>query len=161
MSSTVSDADLHLLRQAIEISKNAVQHGNHPFGALLADGEGQVLLQAENTVVTDGDATGHAETNLVRLASRKFGAPILNDCTLYTSCEPCAMCSGAIYWAGIGRVVYALAETSLLALTGSHPENPTLEVPCRIVFNGGQRHTSVAGPAIEAEASHAHEGFWN
>jgi tRNA(Arg) A34 adenosine deaminase TadA len=71
------------------------------------------------------------------------------------------MCSGAIYWAGIHRVVYALAETSLLALTGSHAENPTLKLPCREVFAGGQRTTTVVGPLLEEEAAEAHHTFWH
>jgi tRNA(Arg) A34 adenosine deaminase TadA len=156
-----TEADRELLRQAIKVADDAVRHGNHPFGALLTDSDGQVVLTAENTVVTDDDVTGHAETNLVRHASRTIGRTGLADYTLYTSCEPCAMCSGAIYWAGIHRVVYALAETSLLALTGSHAENPTLKLPCREVFAGGQRTTIVVGPLLEEEAAEAHQVFWH
>jgi tRNA(Arg) A34 adenosine deaminase TadA len=131
--------DLTLLRRAIAISADAVAHGNHPFGALLADPSGEVLLSAENTVVTEGDVTGHAETNLVRLASRSLPPELLATATLYTSCEPCAMCSGATYWAGIGRVVFAMSEADLRALTGAHEDNPTLALPCREVFARGRR----------------------
>jgi tRNA(Arg) A34 adenosine deaminase TadA len=159
---TVTDADIALLREAIRISQAAVAHGNHPFGALLSDAGGLVMATAENSVTTESDVTCHAETNLVRTAAaRGFSAAELAGCTLYTSCEPCAMCSGAIYWAGIGRVVYALAETSLLGLTGTHPQNPTLQLPCRVVFGAGDRETAVAGPAIEAEAAQPHRGFWH
>jgi tRNA(Arg) A34 adenosine deaminase TadA len=153
-----SDADL--LRRAVAISVSAVEHGNHPFGALLTDASGAIVLEAENTVTTDRDVTGHAETNLVRLASGRFTPAELAAFTLYTSCEPCAMCSGAIYWAGIGRVVYALSEEGLLALTGSHPENPTLNLPCRVVFAAGQGTVEVSGPQLEDEASAPHRGFW-
>ncbi|MFD7102034.1 nucleoside deaminase [Streptomyces celluloflavus] len=72
----------------------------------------EILLEAENTVTTGRDATGHAETNLVRLATATYDAGFLRTCSLYTSTEPCAMCSGAIYWGGIGRVVYAPAGTN-------------------------------------------------
>ena len=150
--------DETLLRRAIAISISSVAHGNHPFGALLADGS-EVVLEAENTVTTTGDVTGHAETNLVRLAGR-FSLLQLRSFTLYTSCEPCAMCSGAIYWAGIGRVVYALSEHDLLPLTGDHPDNPTLSLPSREVFARGQRTVVVAGPALESEAREPHVGFW-
>ena len=150
--------DETLLRRAIAISISSVAHGNHPFGALLADGS-QVVLEAENTVTTTGDVTGHAETNLVRLTGR-FSLSQLRSFTLYTSCEPCAMCSGAIYWAGIGRVVYALSEHDLLPLTGDHPDNPTLSLPSREVFARGQRTVAVAGPALEDEARKPHVGFW-
>lgn len=70
------------------------------------------------------------------------------------------MCAGAIYWSGIGRVVYALSEVRLLDLTGSHPENPTLSLPCREVFARGQRAIDVVGPLLEDEAAAAHAGFW-
>ena len=71
------------------------------------------------------------------------------------------MCAGGAYWTGVGRVVYALAEESLLALTGSDPENPTLSLPCRDVFAAGQREVEVIGPVMEDEARVAHLGFWN
>lgn len=149
-----------LLRQAVAIAQRARDHGNHPFGALLADGRGQVLLTAENTVVTGSDATGHAETNLVRLASAAYSPAELADLVLYTSTEPCAMCSGAIFWSGIGGVVYALAETTLYQFTGDDESNLTLELPCRTVFAAGRRHVTVQGPFEIAEARDVHAGFW-
>ena len=150
-----------LLRQAIAVARQSREHGNHPFGALLADPDGQVLLSAENTVVTGSDATGHAETNLVRLASAAHSAVDLRALTLYTSTEPCAMCSGAIYWSGIGTVVYALAEAELYEMTGSDEDNPTLVLPCRTVFAAGQRQVVVEGPFSIDEAREVHAGFWH
>jgi len=150
-----------LLRQAIVVARQAREHGNHPFGALLADPDGNVLLSAENTVVTGTDATGHGETNLVRLASARYSTSELRGLTLYTSTEPCAMCSGAIYWSGIGTVVYALAETELYEMTGSDDNNPTLVLPCRTVFAAGQRPTLVEGPFAIDEARDVHAGFWH
>jgi tRNA(Arg) A34 adenosine deaminase TadA len=152
--------DLDHLRRAIAVSKRAVEHGNHPFGAVLVDPAGVVVLEAENTVVTGRDVTGHAETNLVRMTGH-LGLAELAACTLVTSCEPCAMCSGAIYWAGIGRVVYGLGEPDLLAITGANPANPTLAVPCRTVFAGGRRPITVAGPLLADEAREPHLTFWN
>jgi tRNA(Arg) A34 adenosine deaminase TadA len=150
-----------LLRQAIAVARQSREHGNHPYGALLADSDGQVLLSAENTVVTGSDATGHAETNLVRLASARYSTSELRGLTLYTSTEPCAMCSGAIYWSGIGTVVYALAESELYEMTGSDDNNPTLVLPCRTVFAAGQRPTLVEGPFAIDEARDVHAGFWH
>ena len=150
-----------LLRRAVALARAARDHGNHPFGSLLADADGSVLLEAENTVVTEADTTGHAETNLVRLASRRFGREVLRTCVLYTSTEPCAMCSGAIYWSAIGQVVYALAESGLAELTGPDPENPTLSLPCREVFARGQRPVAVLGPFDLPEALAVHDGFWS
>lgn len=156
----MNDTDLALLRRAIAIAYRARAHGNHPFGALLADRDGNVLLEAENTVTTDHDCTGHAETNLMRMASRQYEPVFLADCTLYTSTEPCAMCAGAIYWSGVGRVVFAMSEEDLLALTGDNPENQTFTLPCREVFARGQRQVAVDGPALAEEARQAHAGFW-
>ena len=70
------------------------------------------------------------------------------------------MCSGAIYWAGIGRVVYGQTEKSLKALTGAHAENPTLDLPCRVVFGAGQRAVEVIGPLLEDEAAAIQADFW-
>ncbi|WP_396667487.1 nucleoside deaminase [Microbacterium sp. R86528] len=155
-----SAIDTAHLRTAIQIANESVAAGNHPFGAVLADPDGTVVLSAQNSVVTERDVTCHAETNLVRLAMRRYDPDQLGSFTLYTSCEPCAMCAGAIYWSGIGRVVFALGETTLYELTGINPDNPTLAVPSRVVFGGGQRSTEVVGPALEDEAAVAHESFW-
>ena len=151
--------DEGFLRRALELASEARASGNHPFGALLVGPDGTVLAEARNSVVTERDATGHAETNLVRLAGRVDAD--LRACTLYTSTEPCAMCAGAIYWSGIGRVVYGLSEVELLELTGTgNPDNPTLALPSREVFARGQRPVVVDGPSLEAEARAVHDGFW-
>ena len=138
----------------------AREHGNNPFAALIVAPNGVVLLEAENTVITEKDCTGHAELNLVRRASQRFAPEILAASTLYTSTEPCAMCSGAIYWSGVGRVVFSLSETQLYAM-GRDPNNPALVLPCREVFARGRRHVEVVGPMLEDEAREVHEGFWS
>ncbi len=149
-----------LLQQAISLAASARRHGNHPFGAVLADADGHVLLTAENTVVTTGDVTGHAETNLVRAASASISVADLRSMALYSSTEPCAMCSGAIYWSGIGTVVYALGEDALREITGVDERNPTLQMPCRTVFAAGQREVIVRGPYSLSSALDVHAGFW-
>ena len=156
-----SGGDLGFLRRAIELAARSRAAGNHPFGALIVGADGGVLAEAMNrSVPGKGDATGHAELEAVRTASAGYPPDVLRSATLYSSAEPCAMCAGAIYWAGIGRVVYGLSEARLLALTGSHPENPTLALPCREVFARGQRAIDVVGPLIEDEAAAVHAGFW-
>jgi tRNA(Arg) A34 adenosine deaminase TadA len=157
----LDEAQTDHLRTAIGVARNARVNGNHPFGAILVDASGTQLLAAENSVVTSRDATGHAETNLVRTASGRYYPAELATCTLYTSTEPCAMCSGAIYWSGIGRVVFALSESELLELTGDNPENPTLSLPSREVFARGQREITVVGPVPLPEAQAVHAGFWS
>lgn len=152
--------DIHFLRTAIQLAASARVHGNHPFGALLVDRDGNVLLEAENSVMTERDCTNHAETNLVRLATRRFDRETLAGATLYTSTEPCAMCSGAIFWSGIGRVVYALSEERLLEVASSETDAFYFFLPCRDVFSHGRRVIEVAGPLIEDEACEVHQGFW-
>src|SRR6202142_2270413 len=90
------------------------------------------------------EAPAHSERLLSSWAARTHDSSFLSRCTLYTSAEPCAMCAGAIYWAGIGRVVYGQTEKALKAQTGAHAENPTLDLPSPVVFAAGQRPTEVA-----------------
>jgi tRNA(Arg) A34 adenosine deaminase TadA len=148
------------LRRAFDVARRAREHGNHPFGAILVGPSGEVMIEAENGFMPDRDMTGHAERLLATQASKRFGAKVLAGCTLYTSAEPCAMCAGAIYWAGIGRVVFGMTEHQLKTITGDHPENPTLDLPCRTVFAAGQRTVEVIGPLLEDEAAAIHDGVW-
>ncbi len=156
----MNTVDIQHLKTAIEVAHLAREHGNHPFGAILVDGSGRELLRAENTVITGRDATGHAETNLVRLATRAFPPEQLAGFTLYSSTEPCAMCAGAIHWSRIGRVVFALSEEDLYDLVGPSPEN--LLLPCREVFGHSGQPVPVEGPCpeLEKEAQAVHAGFW-
>ena len=147
------------IQGAIDLAYKARNKGNHPFGAILVDEQGHVLLEAENTVVTENDCTGHAETNLIRLASNTYDADFLANCTLYTSTEPCPMCSGAIFWANVRRVVYGLSEESLYKMTGEDSED-VLYLPCREIFAKGRKPIEVVGPVLEEEAKKVHEGFW-
>jgi len=158
---SITEQDLSFLRQAIDLARAARAHGAHPFGSLIVDEHGQVLVTARNNAVRPkGEPTQHAERLACTKAAKLFSDEVLAKCTLYTSTEPCAMCAGAIYWTGIGRVVYALSEKGLLNFTGNDAENPTLDLPCREVFVRGQRPTLVIGPLIEEEAAQVHQGFW-
>jgi tRNA(Arg) A34 adenosine deaminase TadA len=160
LSEVVTERDLDFLRQAIALAGEARGHGAHPFGALIVNGRGETIVTARNNAVPPrGDPTQHAETLACRKAGKLFLAE-LAGATLYASTEPCAMCAGAIYWVGIGRVVYALSEAGLFGLTGNSEENPTLDLPCREVFARGQLKVVVAGPLLEEEAAAVHEGFW-
>ncbi|MET0708101.1 MAG: nucleoside deaminase [Tardiphaga sp.] len=148
------------LRRSFDAGRRAVTNGNHPFGAILVDRHGKVLLEAENAFMPSHDGTAHAERLLCTAASIAYDADTLGTSTLYSSAEPCAMCAGAIYWSGIGRLVYGLGEHRLKAITGDHPENPTLDLPCRTVFAAGQKTIEVIGPLLEDEAAELHEDFW-
>jgi tRNA(Arg) A34 adenosine deaminase TadA len=159
-ASTASERDQLFLRRSFEVARRAMSHGNHPFGAILVDGSGRVLIEAENGYMPSHDGTAHAERLLATEACTSHGAEILKASTLYSSAEPCAMCAGAMYWAGIGRLVYGLSEHRLRQITGDHPENPTLNLPCRKVFETGQRSVEVVGPLLEDEAEALHAGVW-
>lgn len=147
------------LRDALAVARAAREAGNHPFGAILVGPDGTVLLRQGNAH-SGGDRTAHAERVLLAEASIRHDAAFLAACTLYSSAEPCAMCAGAAYWAGVGRVVYGLGERALRDLIGPHPENLTLDLPCRTVFAAGQRSVAVTGPLLEDEARAVHDGFW-
>ena len=120
------EKDKYYVMKANKVAKRARKNGNTPFGCILVDKEGHILLEQENIEITERDCTGHAETAMMRRASKLYSKEFLWDCTLYSTAEPCAMCSGAIYWGNLGRVVYGISEKRLLELTGSHPQNPTL-----------------------------------
>ncbi len=158
MTQPLNERDAYFLEQVIALSQRSRDDGHHPFAAMVVGADGKVISAAMNA--SSKDRTAHAEMNALRAASSQLSPAELAGATLYTSAEPCAMCSGGAYWAGVGRVVYALAEESLLALTGSDPENPTLSLPCREVFARGQRALEVVGPAMEKEATVPHAGFW-
>jgi tRNA(Arg) A34 adenosine deaminase TadA len=152
--------DEDFLRRTFDVARRALTHGNHPFAAILVDEHHNVLIEAENGYMPSRDGTAHAERLLATQACTTLPPGLLAKATLYSSAEPCAMCAGAIYWAGIGRVVYGLSEHRLRDITGDHPENPTLNLPCRDVFNSGQRAIEVVGPMLEDEATEPHAGVW-
>ncbi|MBL8352731.1 MAG: nucleoside deaminase [Burkholderiaceae bacterium] len=146
------------LRQAQAVAEQALRDGHHPFGAVLIGPDHQTVWLRQGNV----DSVDHAEAVLARTAARRWTPAELWGCTLYTTVEPCAMCAGTQYWANIGRVVYGLSERRLLAMTGNHAENPTLDLPCREVFARGQKAIEVIGPVAEVEAEIAalHRSFW-
>lgn len=159
---TERENHIRLLRRCIELSIEARASGNTPFGCLLADSDGTILWEQGNVEITESSCTGHAETRLMDEVSRRYPKEQLRNCTLYTTAEPCAMCAGAIYWGNVGKVVFGIAEQRLGQLTGDHPQNPTLDLPCREVFARGRRPIVVIGPfpELESETVAAHEGYW-
>jgi tRNA(adenine34) deaminase len=146
----MNERDQALLRRAIALSARAREQGDAPYGALLADPAGRVLLEACNTQATDRDGTAHAELNLMRAAAARWPAHELAACTVYASGEPCPMCAGAIYWGGVGRVVFALSLERMTALGG--PQADELALHCAEVLARGTRRVEVIGPALEDEA---------
>ncbi len=142
------------MRECYTLARQAAGRGNHPFGAILVR-DNAIVFRAENAVSTDCDPTRHAELNLVSSAARELGPEALRHCILYTSTEPCAMCSGAIYWAGISTVVYGCPEAALGQIAGDD-----FLMPCRSIFAAGQRPVRVIGPVLEAEGIAIHTEYW-
>ena len=124
------------------------------FGAILVF-DGKVVLTARNTNATDRDPTAHAETNLVAAAIRQIAPDQIRRSVLYTSCEPCAMCVGKMYWAGIRSVVYALPAEELARLAGRD-----FLIPCRELFDRATEPVQIVGPLLLDEAREVHRGFW-
>ena len=93
------------MREAIRLANESVNCGGGPFGAVIVK-DGKVIAGSSNSVTIDNDPTAHAEVNTIREACRRLGTFDLSGCTIYTSCEPCPMCLGAIYWARISRIFY-------------------------------------------------------
>ena len=148
-----------LLQRAQALAQRAVNEGHHPFGAILvAPDHATVMLEQGNV-----DSVNHAEAVLAREAAKRFTPDELWPCTLVTTVEPCAMCAGTQYWANIGRVIYGMDESALLAITGNHAANPTLALPCREVFARGQKDVRVIGPvaAVADSIASLHRGFWS
>jgi tRNA(Arg) A34 adenosine deaminase TadA len=145
------------IREANEVAKRAAEHGHHPFGAILVGPDGKVLMRQGNI-----DPVHHAETELARRAAAAYLPEFLWTCTLVTTGEPCAMCAGTFYWANIGCLIYGFEETTLLALTGDHVENPTMNLSARTVIGSGQKKVEVHGPfpEIMEELVAPHRVFW-
>ena len=146
------------LRRANAVAQRAAAMGRHPFGGLLVAPDGETVLAEQGNV----DTVNHAESTLARTAALNFSTDYLWGCTLVTTVEPCAMCSGTQYWANIGTLVYGMTESRLLQLTGNHHENPTFDLPCREVFARGQKAITVIGPVpeVEEEIAALHRDFW-
>ena len=113
-----SMTDELFMREAIELSKSAVEHGNEPFGAVLVK-DGKVIFTNENQIYTMHDPSFHGEAGLIRRFCAETGITDLRDYTMYASCEPCFMCSGAMVWVKLGRLVYAASNTDLEEILGN------------------------------------------
>lgn len=160
----ITEKDIRHLYECAELAASSRSKGNHPFASELVDENDEVLLTQENEFTTGGSAY-HAETLLTLRAAKLYPPEKLAKCTLYTNFEPCFMCTGAIYWANIGRIVYGVSEADLLRLTGDNEENPTFSLSCRDVIGAGQKDIMVAGPAEDEKLRKRiladHEGMWS
>jgi tRNA(Arg) A34 adenosine deaminase TadA len=156
-------ADLAFLRRAFVLARAAKAAGNHPFGAVVVDESGRAVAEAAQQLASPRGGPHPARRGgLPPHAPRAcFGPRSLRPATLYTARSRAACAPGAIYWCNIRRVVYALSERRLLALTGGHPENPTLSLSAAAGCSRADSALSrVIGPLLEDEAAEVHLGFW-
>lgn len=144
--------EVAFLRRALVIAKQAKEQGNLPFGCVLVDSAATIIEEAGNTVNHDRSAIAHCELNLIQQIAGKYGVDFLRSCTIYCSVEPCPMCAGAIYWSGIGRVVFALDTKVYNNISQAEPEL-LFEIPCKAIIEKGTRRVEVLGPALEQEAA--------
>ncbi|WP_199430876.1 nucleoside deaminase [Qaidamihabitans albus] len=134
--------DEQFLRRAIKLAGSAREDGNPPFGSLLVGPDGGVLVEARNSSITDADITAHPELKLARWAARELEAATAAATTMYTSCQPCPMCTGAIERSGLGRVVFALSTEQLATLKppnglpGVQLDGPALFEEARVPVDG-------------------------
>jgi tRNA(Arg) A34 adenosine deaminase TadA len=140
----ITSADEALLRRAIAIAASAITQGDAPYGSLLADPRGTILVEAHNTVRRDNDISAHPELKLARWSARELTPEAAAQTTMYTSCQPCQMCTGGIARSGLGRVVYALATEQF------HTLNPGSDWPV----------VPQEGPALFEEARVPIEEFY-
>jgi tRNA(Arg) A34 adenosine deaminase TadA len=137
--------DEELLRRAVALAALARATGDAPFGSLLVGPDGTVLAEEHNTVLTDNDITAHPELKLARWAAQSLAPDVVAATRMFTSCQPCGMCAGAIERAGLGQVVYALSNEQLAALKPG----------------GGWPVVPQSGPALAAEARVVIEGYYH
>ena len=134
------------MQKAIELSEAAVAHGNEPFGAVLVKDD-EIVYTNENQIYTGNDPTFHAETGLIRRFNAATGITDLREYTLYSSCEPCFMCSGAMVWVKLGRLVYGAGNTDLEEILGNEGCNCS-----RIVFDNSFWAPEVTSGVLKEQA---------
>lgn len=138
--------DEFFMKKAIELSVSAVEHGNEPFGAVLVK-DNEIVYTNENQIYTATDPTYHAEAGLIRNFCKETQIVDLHDYTLYSSCEPCFMCSGAIVWTKLGRLVYGASDIDLCKLLGERGSQC-----CQIVFENSSFSLEVTGGLLRDES---------
>jgi len=142
----MTEKDLEFMREAIHLSELAVEHGNEPFGAVLVK-DGKIVFRNENQIYTGTDPTFHAEAGLLRLFCAQTGITDLREYTLYSSCEPCMMCCGAMVWTKLGRLVYGASDIDLCKLLGVQGTEC-----CSLVFEHSGWKPEVASGVLREES---------
>ncbi len=159
MNDLTTDDEVYL-RRAIALAQTAVDSGNRPFGAVVVDGRGAIIAEGYSTQQGDRDWTAHAEMNVLRAAGKLLSWDQLEKCTLYASGDPCPMCSGAIYWSNVRRLVFGIDEETMRPLRRDNRQAAGLLMSCREVLKKSPHNIEIIGPALVAEAIEPHKRFW-
>ncbi|MBR5496477.1 MAG: nucleoside deaminase, partial [Clostridia bacterium] len=142
------------MKKAIELSVAAVEHGNEPFGAVLVK-DGEIVYENENQIYTRNDPTFHAEAGLIRRFTEETGITDLSEYTLYSSCEPCFMCCGAMVWTKLGRLVYGASDIDLCNILGVEGSECS-----KIVFSNSGADISVTSGVLREDALEVLENYF-
>lgn len=147
--------DEKFMKAAIELSEAAVRNGNEPFGAVLVK-NGEAVFTNENQIYTAHDPTFHAEAGLIRRFCEETGITDLSEYTLYSSCEPCFMCAGALVWVKLGRLVYGASDIDLCAILDKEGSEC-----CKIVFEKSKCNIRVTGGVLREESLEVLKGYFS
>lgn len=138
--------DEFFMARAIELAAAAVEHGNEPFGAVLVK-DGEIVFENENQIYTAHDPSFHAEAGLIRRFCAETAITDLSEYTLYSSCEPCFMCCGAMVWTKLGRLVYGASDIDLCSILGVQGAEC-----CKMVFEASGNAIEVLGGVLRDES---------
>jgi tRNA(Arg) A34 adenosine deaminase TadA len=153
--------DETFLRRAIALSEEAVARGARPFGAVVVDGEGHIVAEAQAVETAEPrDWTAHSEMQALRAASAVLSWEALSRATVYASGEPCPMCAAAIYWCNIRRLVFGVSEPAMRDLRAPFARAAGIAMRCDEIFARCDRKVAVTGPLLEEEGLAAHRRFW-
>jgi len=144
--------DIFFLNKTFEVAKRSMDNGNLPFGCILVNAKGEIIEEGENTVITDKDSIAHCEINLTHQLAGKYDWQYLNQSIVYASTEPCPMCTAAILWSGIGKLVYALGKEGYHTVADTTNPDHLFEMSSKKLLEHGGRKIEVIGPLTEEES---------
>jgi tRNA(Arg) A34 adenosine deaminase TadA len=162
MDVTFTETDAARLRHAYALAMQARARGDRPFSAVVVGADGAILAEGLSTQGAGGGGTlAHSEMNAcAAVISAQHPREVLRAATIYSSGEPCAMCAAAIFYTGIGRVVFGLSAAAILHLRNAQPHTAGLKLSCREVLDTAAEKVVVVGPCLEAEGAVPHQGYW-
>jgi tRNA(Arg) A34 adenosine deaminase TadA len=162
MEDVIAEPDAARLRHAYALATKARARGDRPFAAVIVAEDGTILAEGLSTQGAGGGGTlAHSEMSACQaVIAAGIPRPQLRRATIYSSGEPCAMCASAIFYTGVGRVVYGLSAAAILHLRNAQPHTAGLSLSCRAVLGSAAGTVEVVGPCLEAEGAKPHEGYW-